>query len=815
MRLRQSNQKKQFRLPDYGLDLDTSDADSALPRVDSSEDEFVVDANADGDEEEQADEVQSGRGGNGGGDDDGDDDDFGDDGDFDEPTRRSGSSTAKAVKFAKAKSKSKSKSTGRSLGADQFDRSEQAFTEVPPYPSDPGQRWTRTYLGPIKRWTRFYELIDWWFGDKPDRRAILDDYLKLWWHHELIPPKLTSQPRLLAAQNGWMPKTFADDQKSKFRHFYSNRLVYQFRQQRSTRIDKARAFRWFVPQAQGELSVLLGHVSDQKLYRIQYGESISFSDTGHPIGNADGEETVPGGWLLNVGGVPVSMAWTPTQGQANQLLAIAVTPFPDQAYYQNLKDAPGELEQKQGTIQILNFETDKGRRGIFRPSRRAPRLAQALCFSWGRVSRIQWCPIQLTAEDTTRLLGVLCVDGKLRILGIEVVPEQDRDEIFEEIEEPMITLEPPKEYSIEITCFTWINMNRVAAGLSDGSVVVWSLSPPRILQRHPVHSTAIIDIVSGYPSDPFLVSTIPIGGVLTVTDLSRPSGETTYHPNMMVSLQPNLLTWSPHLRGYASMWPSAFAGNPNLTFLPTRGFPVCRHLITVNGQPTCISIGTCHPYIIAGTTDGSIWVFNILRKLSSHREKTLKIKLFQHEFCAPSSSVVQSDEETQPRGACRILHGFLPEPNTHPTGVKMAETQRLNREKNAKQGQAKNKGKGKAKGRPAKSQPKSVGQQDGEVDEEAAMTSGPGPIVLYEPQTRITAVAWNPNAEFSWWVAAAMGSGLVRVMDVGAESQAKQQDGEVSELDGEDERGPGMDAMEEDDDGEGEDGDVEMASMED
>ncbi|KAI0533891.1 hypothetical protein GGR58DRAFT_85921 [Xylaria digitata] len=810
MRLRQSNKKKHFGLPDYGLDLDTSDADSTLPRVDSSEDDFVVDATADGDEdeEEEVGDVQSERGGDcgGGGDDDAD---FDDD-DFDEPpARRSGSSAAKAAKVAKAKAKSKI--TGPPSKQDQFDKSEHPFAEVPPYPSDPGQRWTRTYLGPIKRWTRFYELIDWWFGDKSDHRAILDGYLKLWWHHELIPPKLTSQSRLLAAQNGWMPKGFADHQRSKFRQLYNDRLVHQFRKQNSTRIDKDRAFRWFVPQAQGELSLLLGHVSDQKLYRIQYGESISFSDTGHPISNVDDEEVVAGGWLLDVGGSPVSMAWAPAQGQVNQLLAIAVTPFSDQAYYQNLKDAPGESEQKEGAIQILSFEAVKGRQGIFRPSRRAPGLAQALCFSWGRVSRMQWCPVQLGTEDTTRLLGVLCVDGKLRIIGIQIASESD--EIFEEIEEPMITLEPPMEYSIEITCFTWINMNRVAAGLSDGSVVVWSLSPPRILQRHPVHSTAITDIVSGYPSDPFIVSTIPIGGVLTVTDLSRPSGETTYHPNMMVSLQPNLLTWSPHLRGYASMWPSAFAGNPNLTFLPTRGFPVCRHLITVNGQPTCISIGTCHPYIIAGTTDGSIWMFNILRKLSSHREKTLKVKLFQHEFHAPPSSTAQLDEgEANPRGVSRILHGFLPEPNTHPTGVKMAETQRLNREKNAKEGEAKNRGKVRAKGKSAKSQPMTSGQQDGEVDEEAAMTSGPGPIVLYEPQTRITAVAWNPNAEFSWWAAAAMGSGLVRVMDVGAEPQAKQQDDETSELDEEDEHGPSMDAVGEDADEEDveEDGDTEM-----
>ncbi|KAI0974466.1 hypothetical protein F4678DRAFT_470481 [Xylaria arbuscula] len=800
MRLRQSNKKKHFGLPDYGLDQDTSDADdSALPRADSSEDEFVVDAAANGDEDE-ADEAQSNGDAS-----DYEEEDYDND-DPEEPTQRRRSLASKVAKIAEAKAKT---STGSKQ--DVVDKG-QPFAEVPPYPSDPGQRWTRTYLGPIKRWTRFYELIDWWFGDKPDRRDILDSYLQLWWHHELIPPKLTSEPRLLAAQTGWMPKSFADDQRSKYRQLYTDHLVHQFQQQRSTRIDKAEAFHWFVPQVQGELSVLLGHVSDQKPYRIQYGESISFSDAGQPIRDGDDREVVSGGWLLDVGGIPISMAWAPTKGHVSQLLAIAVTPFSDQAYYQDLKDAPKESEQRGGTVQILRFDVAQGHQGIFRPSRRAPRLAQALCFSWGRVSKIQWCPVQLAAEDSTRLLGVLCFDGKLRIVGVRNVSDQDNNEIFEEVEEAMITLEPPKEYSIEITSFTWINMNRVAAGLSDGSVVMWSLSPLRMLQRHPIHSTAIIDIVSGYPSDPFLVSTVPIGGVLTITDIRRPSAETTYHPNVMVSLQPSLLSWSPHLRGYASMWPSAFAGNPNLTFLPARGFPVCRHLITVTGQPTCMSIGSCHPYIIVGTTDGSIWVFNILRKLSSHREKTLKVKLFQHEYHAPpSSNAMSNEEETTPRGMCRILHGFLPEPNTHPTGVKMAETQRLNREKNTKGGKGKGKAKEKAKSKQPKSQPKASGQPEGEVDEEAAMTSGPGPIVLYEPQTRITAVAWNPNAEFSWWAAAAMGSGLLRVMDVGAEPQTKGKAGEPDEKDDDESI---LDALNEENYGEDkeEDEDIEMVS---
>jgi transcription factor C subunit 6 len=420
MRLRQSNKQKRFNgLPDYGLDVDISDAENTSLRVDSSEDEFVADAVAGDDEEEPIeDEAQSEQG----------EEDEDDDGaDLNEPTTRRSvaTSAAKAAKTPRAKLK-----TPARLKQGQSDNPEQIFVEVPPYPSDPGQRWTRTYIGPIKRWTRFYELIDWWFGDKPNRRVILDGYIRLWWEHELIPPKLISQPRLMIAQSGWMSNNFVGDQRSKFCQLYSNRLVHQFRQQKSVPIDRSRAFRQFLPRAQGELTVLLGHVSDQTQYRIRQGESISFSEAGTPIDNVDDQETTTGGWLLDVGGIPVAMAWAPAQGQVDQLLAIAVTPFSDQAYYQNLKDAPKESDQKEGTVQVIRFEAVKDKRGIFRPSRRDPRLAQALCFSWGRVSRIQWCPIPLMAEDTTRLLGVLCVDGKLRIIGVQNASEKDGDEMF-------------------------------------------------------------------------------------------------------------------------------------------------------------------------------------------------------------------------------------------------------------------------------------------------------------------------------------------------------------------------------------------------
>lgn len=38
---------------------------------------------------------------------------------------------------------------------------------------------------------------------------------------------------------------------------------------------------------------------------------------------------------------------------------------------------------------------------------------------------------------------------------------------------------------------------------------------------------------------------------------------------------------------------------------------------------------------------------------------------------------------------------------------------------------------------------------------------------VHAPQTRVTVVAWNPNVEYGWWAAAALGSGLVKVMDLG------------------------------------------------
>ncbi|KAI1323316.1 hypothetical protein F5Y16DRAFT_383898 [Xylariaceae sp. FL0255] len=747
MRLRQSNRPTVYVPPSYGLDPDDDieDADAAPQEPELSEDEFIVDAAPDDlQDEELHSDIEA---------------------DEDDDNSNNDLSTTHLSKPTNPQSTSKKPRNPKSV-RNGVPPESTVGEEVLPYPTDKGQKWTKSYQGPLPRSMRMDKLIDWWYGDTRDSASIVNDFVRIWWPHQLLPPKLISRSRLTKAQSGWMPHDFAQDQRSKYTALYPDRLSQQAKGQVSTIIDKQKAFRSLSPLPQGELCVFLGPAFQQKKHSIQYGESFSFSDTSVPIADSDPDDIVPGGWMLDVGGITVSMAWAPSQGQVDQLLTIAVVPFSDQLYHTKVANIPRESDQQEGAIQILRFESVKDQNGVLRPSRKAPKLAQVLCFSWGRVSRMQWCPVPVTGEDPFRLLGVSCSDGKLRILSVQNTLEKDRNEIFEEFENPLVVFEPPGEYSLEITCFTWINMNRVVAGLSDGSIIVWSISPPRFLQRYAIHSAAIMDIASGYPSDPFLVSTTPVGGFMALTDLRRPGGETTNHPNGMISLQPNLLKWSPHMRGFAAMWPSAFAGNQTVTFLSIKQFPTCRHLLTSNGQPSAIDVGTCHPHMLVGTTDGSLWALSLLHKLSAHKKKTFRLRIFQHEYRPPHLLPKNENGEPRSRGICRILHGFSTELNRHPVGDRNAE--RAKKKKEAPQRGKKSKSSANSKGKGAAEE--LAGEIDDDGDgQDVHITSGPGPITVHDPQTRITSIAWNPNVEFSWWAAAAMGSGLLRVMDLGVE----------------------------------------------
>ena len=328
------------------------------------------------------------------------------------------------------------------------------------------------------------------------------------------------------------------------------------------------------------------------------------------------------------------------------------------------------------------------------------------------------------------------------------------------MDSPLAILGVSNDYNVSVTCLTWVNTNRIALGHSDGTITLWSIYPHRMVQRLSVHSNYIIDICSGYPSNPYLVASIPVGGCATLTDFSQPSSEFTYFPVPAISFQPNMICWNEFMQGYMGLYPSS-TPTTTIAFLHHRYFCQARSTITGPNTITCVSAGAFHPFVLVGSADGSVYACNALQKLFRQKGEPLqKIKVLEHEYRpietqAPS---IGDEDPSKPRGAARILRGFLPEVNDDPRTEKRKELDRKKR-------LAKSKPNGK-KGRSKKGATveEEVGSREAELDDRLASRA-----ITHEPLTRVTNVLWNPNLRFGCWAACSMASGLVKVMDLGVE----------------------------------------------
>lgn len=152
-----------------------------------------------------------------------------------------------------------------------------------------------------------------------------------------------------------------------------------------------------------------------------------------------------------------------------------------------------------------------------------------------------------------------------------------------------------------------------------------------------------------------------------------------------------------------------------------------------------------------------------------------KLKIMEHEFRPARKTHIPStaapageQQQLVSRGAVRILQGFKPEVNSNP----QADLAREQDKPRSARWRRK---------RPSKSTSKRKSNNAAEAEDGSSEDEGPtkaesmalvktldrSKVVIHEARTRITAAAWNPNIEYGWWAAAAMASGLVKVMDLG------------------------------------------------
>ena len=290
---------------------------------------------------------------------------------------------------------------------------------------------------------------------------------------------------------------------------------------------------------------------------------------------------------------------------------------------------------------------------------------------------------------------------------------------------------------------TWLSPTTLAVGLANGFLSVYDLlqsvlpsyapklpsctfTMPAPHIYVPIHQSYIYNITSAYPVHPHLIISSSIDGYLRLTDLRNPSTD------FVLSQRSRL---APLTHVYFPILQSAIApedGEKVVRLLALRRFFSTTAAAKVTAQVLSLAAGTAHASILMGSADGIVTAVNPIRKVVTPKKPVVQLAWFRHDWVRaeskPSSTMdaanhdqhgSERDPRDQRKGISRFTEGF-----------KVEESQMKDPDKTGKRG------------------PNMIYE------------------TIYEEETGITALAWNPNIHVGAWAAAGTGCGLVRVEDL-------------------------------------------------
>lgn len=303
-------------------------------------------------------------------------------------------------------------------------QSRKSFHEIPHYPLET-RIVTRVYAGPLMRYARYSALRDSMYGPEYQRIKIIWDLEKRWQDFSVLPPAFPPSQRQGVVPSPWVSSTYESDQERRVFQWYDDYQVNSPEIQR-TRVILPKHGEQLVSQADGDLVALVGPCHAQKQYRLSPGSAIPISQSGLRADDpedVENEKSAAAGWILDVGGIPLSLAWAPSTRKDAQVLAIASVPFSDQEPRQHDNKENGEEppDKSAGFIQFWEFDADSGSHGLAAPSKRLPVHILTRCFDWGRVKRLEWCPVPMDNSELYGLLAILCGDGLARVIDVKRV----------------------------------------------------------------------------------------------------------------------------------------------------------------------------------------------------------------------------------------------------------------------------------------------------------------------------------------------------------------------------------------------------------
>ena len=478
--------------------------------------------------------------------------------------------------------------------------------------------------------------------------------------------------------------------------------------------------------------ILLGPPDSQNLEQSKFGDTHSLNEAwagqqNPPEGPVRHKSSsVPhGGWILNCGASIQSLGWASNASSLNQYLAVSTKSHTDTE--QGTTNGNDPHKARCG-IQLWKFSANTPDGHTLRVDVSVrPQLAALLCLDVEYITHLSWCPFLRSPRSSAGETVAPCVlaargsDGTVLVCEIDFSTMQDATDTEYLKIETAVRLQATET---ECTCITWISPSLLAGGCVNGHVITWDLddelqsklgdlTPELPLLYYPFHSTHITQIASCNPSQPDHVITIGMDGYIRLTSIIHPESE--YITALRTRTGYSDVAWHERSQSAVTVDDTSALRAYNLRRFHTS-------IIFGRADSECMTIATSpvHSSVLVGGVNGDVLVTNPLsRVLDSGKQASAAGGWTQCWFNHDWRRGRPVDEDGQldfPHGVSRIVKGFAPK--------KAKDISRV------------------------------------------VPANGPVMATIFEDETCIKAVAWNPNLCAGGWAAAGMGSGLVMVEDL-------------------------------------------------
>ncbi|KAJ4305013.1 hypothetical protein N0V90_000542 [Kalmusia sp. IMI 367209] len=522
--------------------------------------------------------------------------------------------------------------------------------------------------------------------------------------------------------------------------------------QQTRQLSEDEAQKYLVNHGPESINLLMGEIKDQTVYTLKKGE---FMSAAAPFGSNSKRR----GWILHLGSRIQDVHWAPNEEGSTQYLAVAVeqknTSGKRHKYLENPKaPAFAATNPFPASIQIWSFESTAN--GSLDPVKE-PRLAQVICTDWGAPKSIRWWPIEV--EESARqpddgvvrlgLLSGIWSDGRVRVLEVSHRTSAAGSPQTQYVHYTKAALELRFPDTIP-SCLCWLSPTSIAVGTASGMVAIWTLSRPYTLpsptstpqnaaKHNPqpwfykqVSDTYIITLTSASPSSPHLVSVTTADGFALLVDVRTPLADAVASPRgrMLILTQ----AWHEHTQSF--VMPDEYY---MLRHSSARRYYQSIYSFRVGSSITTVATSKLHPGVLLGTSDGEIVCTNGLCKMLNSKEIPWSQIWFKHEWrraqASPSDAAAESNVSTGAQDEAEPRSG--PEAYAGQPLVRITEGYK----------------------------PTQTGMQY--PDSTKRYKEGAKFITIFEENSAVTRMGWNPNLKFGTWAVAGMQSGIVRVEDLG------------------------------------------------